>query len=775
MLDYEKLGVFYLGKVWDPAARALREEPLLYASKQLTTHAVVLGMTGSGKTGLSIGMLEEAAIDGVPCIAIDPKGDLGNLLLTFPDMAPGDFRPWIDAEEAARRGVSPDEWAATTADSWRKGLAEWDQDAARIQRLKDAAEVSVYTPGSSTGRPLALLRSFDPPKGEVDEEAMREQVSGAVSGLLGLLGVDADPLQSRDHILLSRILHEAWADGRDVDLAQLIGAIQQPSFTRMGVVDLDSFFPAKERFALAMQLNNLLASPGAAAWMEGEPLDIQALLFTAAGKPRVSVISIAHLSDAQRMFFVSTLLHAMVGWMRTQPGTSSLRAVLFMDEIYGYFPPTANPPSKAPMLTLLKQARAFGLGVVLATQNPVDLDYKGLSNCGAWFIGRLQTERDKARVLDGLEGAAPGLDRASMDTLLSGLGNRVFLLHNVHADGPVLFQTRWTLSYLRGPVTREEIKRLTRAAGATATPAVTKAVAAPAAVPAAAKPVLPVGVDERFLGAGTTYEAFLHGVAKVHYVDAKAGLDAWQDVSVFAPLVDDDRLADWSQATDVRDVSDRANADATYGDLPAHLSKKTAVADWKKSFAAWIYQERQATVFSCDALKLASTPGETEGVFRARLSHAAREHRDDAVEALKKKLEPKLDALEEKIRKAAARVDKEQAQATSATLSAAATWGSAIFGAVFGSGRSSVSKMATAARSTSRTMEQRADVGQAQADLTAAQEAEAELQTQLEAEVARITDETSPDALAIREVRVPARKADTQVVGVSLLWKSIDG
>ncbi len=285
-----------------------------------------------------------------------------------------------------------------------------------------------------------------------------------MTSLLGLVGVEADPVKSREHILVSTILRVAWTEGRDLDLAGLIQQIQSPPVKRVGVLDVEAFFPSKDRFALAMTLNNLLAAPGFAAWMEGEPLDVQSLLYTPEGKPRVSIFSIAHLGDAERMFFVSLLLNQMVGWMRNQSGTTSLRALVYMDEIFGYFPPVANPPSKQPLLTLLKQARAFGVGVVLATQNPVDLDYKGLSNAGTWFIGRLQTERDKARVLDGLEGAAAGaggrFDRGKMEETIAGLGNRIFLMNNVHEDAPVVFETRWAMSYLRGPLTRDQIKTL---------------------------------------------------------------------------------------------------------------------------------------------------------------------------------------------------------------------------------------------------------------------------------------------------------------------------
>ncbi|MDH5567944.1 MAG: DUF853 family protein, partial [Myxococcales bacterium] len=344
--DYEKLGAFYLGRPYNLSTGETQAEPLLYDAKDLTTHAVIVGMTGSGKTGLAITLLEEAAIDGIPVIAIDPKGDLGNLLLTFPQLRAQDFRPWIDESEAARAGLSPDAHALATAELWRNGLAKWGQNPSRIARFADAADRAIYTPGSRAGRPLSVLRSFaaPPPALAEDEEALRERVQGAVSGLLGLLGIEADPIRSREHILLATLVERAWREGRDLDLGALIRGIQKPPFERVGVLDLESFYPEKARFDLALAVNNLLASPGFATWLEGEPLEAGSLLYTSEGRPRISILSIAHLSEAQRMFVVTMLLHQIIAWMRAQPGSRTLRALLYMDEIFGYFPPTANPP-----------------------------------------------------------------------------------------------------------------------------------------------------------------------------------------------------------------------------------------------------------------------------------------------------------------------------------------------------------------------------------------------------------------------------------------------
>ncbi len=466
MENFEKLGVFYLGKGYDLKNKKLLEELILYDSKDLVTHAVCVGMTGSGKTGLCLALIEEAALDGIPAILIDPKGDLGDLLLTFPQLRPEDFQPWVNSDDAARKGLTVPDYAKQQAEMWKKGLGDWGQDGDRIRRLREAAEFRIFTPGSNAGFPISILKSFSVPPQQLmdDSELLRDRISTTVTSLLGLVGVDADPIQSREHILLSTILDTFWKQGKDLDLASLIASVQSPPVQKIGVLDLDTFYPAKERFSLVMALNNLLASPGFNSWLEGEALDISKILYTALGKPRIAIFSIAHLGDSERMFFTSLLLNQILGWMRTQSGTNSLRAILYMDEIFGYLPPTANPPSKLPMLTLLKQARAFGLGLVLATQNPVDLDYKALSNTGTWLIGRLQTERDKMRLLEGLEGAAAStgsnFNRQEMDKILAGLGSRIFLMNNTHEDQPVIIQSRWAMSYLRGPLTRDQIKIL---------------------------------------------------------------------------------------------------------------------------------------------------------------------------------------------------------------------------------------------------------------------------------------------------------------------------
>lgn len=796
MSDFEQLGVFYLGRVCDPDTGERRDEPILYESKDLTTHALCVGMTGSGKTGLCLSLLEEAAIDGVPAIAIDPKGDLGNLFLTFPELRPADFAPWIDPAQATREGLTRDQLARETATRWREGLAEWGQDGARIQRLRDAAELALYTPGSDSGRPLRVLRSLSAPSAEVlaDPDAMRERVEAAVSGLLTLLGVDADPLQSREHILLSNLVDRAWREGRDLELAALIGEIQKPPFEKLGVLDLESFFPAKDRFAFSLRLNNLLASPGFASWMNGEPLDIGQLLYTPEGRPRIAVLSIAHLDDAQRMFFVTLLLGELISWMRAQPGTSSLRALLYMDEIFGYFPPTANPPSKGPMLTLLKQARAYGVGVVLATQNPVDLDYKGLSNCGTWFLGRLQTERDKGRVIEGLEGAAATagarLDRAAMDRILSGLGRRRFLMNNVHDDRPELFETRWALSFLSGPLTRTQIRDLAaegrpRDTSAPAAPAAAQSVAAATSAPPAERPLLPPGVPECFVtpalpapsGARLVWKPGLLAGAQLHFVKrGAADLDHWQAASVLAALDADLGPDPWSEretlAAAPATASDAEVAGA-FAALPQAAARKQSYATWNKRLASAMYRDERLTIFHAPDLKRWSRAGQEEGAFRAELVHAAREKRDLNLEKLRKRYAPKLARLQDRIARAEDAVSRERDQARHQKLQTVVSVGATVLGALFGrkvASAGTVGRASTAARSASRASREARDVARAEGrveDLRADLDA---LQEEFDAACDPLRGSVDPKDLNVEAVAVRPRKSDLAIDGPRLAW-----
>jgi len=779
MSDFEKLGAFYLGREYDPGKDATSPAPLMYDSKDLTTHAVCVGMTGSGKTGLCISLLEEAALDGIPAIVIDPKGDIANLMLTFPELTPAEFEPWIDAAEAERKGTTPAALAAKTAETWKGGLAEWGQDGARIRRFRDAADIAVYTPGSTAGLPLSVLRSFAPPAPGSDPAATRDRISATVAGLLGLVGIAADPLKSREHILLSSIVDATWAKGHALDLAGLIGAIQKPPFAKVGVFDLDTFYPPKERLELAMAINNLLASPGFGVWLEGEPLDVQRLLFTPEGRPRISIVSIAHLTDAERMFVVTLVANELVAWMRQQPGTSALRALFYMDEIFGYFPPSAMPPSKLPMLTLMKQARAFGLGVVLATQNPVDLDYKGLSNAGTWFIGRLQTERDQQRVIDGLSSAlvGQGFDRAMLEKLMAGIQPRVFLMRNVHDDLPVLFRTRWAMSWLRGPLTLPEITRLMAARKAAA-----PAAAPPAAAPArpAARPVLPAGVQEVFLaakpGSGElTYRPRVAATAELHYADKSAGVDAWTRSAWLAPFADGDGTPAWTDATALASL-DAALADgpvdgAAFAELPAAALAAKNYAEWGKALAARLYQDGAVELLACRSLKLTSNPGESEGDFRTRLAQALREHRDAAVTKLREKHAAKLQSLENRIRTAEQRVEREKSQYSQRKLDTAVSIGTSVLGAIFGGRSVAATRAGSAARHAGRVFSERGDIQRAGESLEALAAERDELLKGIEREAAELTASLDHAQVALERVRIAPRKSDIAIGRIAIAWE----
>lgn len=799
--SYETLGTFYLGREYDAESGADRPDLLLYDSRDLTTHAVCVGMTGSGKTGLCLSLLEEAAIDGVPAIAIDPKGDLGNLLLSFPSLRPEDFAPWVDTAAAARQGIKAEEVAAKTAETWRKGLADWEQDGARIARFRDAVDIAIYTPGSEAGRPLSVLQSFSAPSAEqrLDSGALRERIGATVAGLLGLAGIEADPIQSREHILLATLFDQAWSAGRDLTLAALIQGIQKPPFDKVGVFDLESFYPAKERMQLAMSLNNLIAAPGFAPWMKGEPLDVQKLLFTAEGKPRISVISIAHLGDAERMFVVTLLLGEIVAWMRRQSGTSSLRAILYMDEIFGYFPPSAMPPSKLPLLTLMKQARAFGLGVVLATQNPVDLDYKGLSNAGTWFIGRLQTERDKARVIEGLLGASgEGLDKSQLEKLLANLGTRVFLMRNVHDAAPALFRTRWTLSYLRGPLTLQEIAKLSAGRGVPTSDRqgedslsrvrekagvrVPEISPEPSMAPAAEaqKPVIPAGVPEFYLStpqSDATYQPRVLGIARLHFVDKAAGLDVWETRSVIATLQDNETDVDWEQAETGGDLEKQLSkqplVDGDYADTPAAFLRAQNYRSWEKEFASHLYATSTHTIFHCPAVGQAVAPATSEGEFRAKLSLALREKRDAEIDKLRKKYAPRLATLQDQIRRADERVERERSDLSQHKMQTAISVGTSILGALLGRKAVSVGnaqRIGSAARSAGRIGKESGDVGRAEENREVLEQRFTEMQNELEMEVSRLRGELDPATVQIEQSEVKARKADIDVRTLALVW-----
>jgi hypothetical protein len=791
--DYEKLGTFYLGREYDLESKSAEGGLVLYDSKDLVTHGVVLGMTGSGKTGLCLALLEEAAMDSIPAIIIDPKGDISNLLLTFPELSAADFRPWINEDDATKKGVSPDEFAAKTAETWKKGLADWGQGPERIAQLKEKVDINIFTPGSKAGIPVSILSSLEAPPFEImdDAELLGERIESTVSSLLSLVGVDADPIQSPQAILLSTIFQHEWQADRDITLETLIRHIQKPAFDKVGVIDLESFLPQKDRQALALKFNNLLASPGFSTWLEGPPLDIAKMLHAPDGKPRISIFSIAHLGDAERMFFVSLLLNQTLGWMRSQSGTTSLRALLYMDEIYGYLPPSANPPSKRPMMTLLKQARAFGLGCLLATQNPVDLDYKALSNIGTWFLGRLQTERDKLRVLDGLEGAAGAqnakFDRGEMEKLLSGLGNRVFLMNNVHEDHPVLFHVRWVMSYLTGPLTRTGIKALMdpkraafgggkQEAAAGANPMAMPGMATETTKPSS-RPLLGAGIVEKFAppagdASEVVYRPHLLRVGTVHFSSAKTGVDGSRKVRKVNAILPE--AIDWERdlppPLKPEELGPNPADGAGFATLPGFAMNSANYKQVEKDFAEWLYRNERADLFSCAALKAYSKLGESEAEFRARLTQQAREARDAAVEKLRAAANKKLDTLQNRLQTAEATLSRQKAESQGAMVQAGASILGGLLGGLLGRkgrGGSLLSKGTSAYK-------QRQDVSAAEDKVEGVQEDIAALEKELLAGIEELTRSYDPAALQLEAESVKPTKTNVAVDSVALLWLPYD-
>ena len=792
---YEKLGAFYLGRLYDDDAHTVTPTPCLYDSKDLTTHAVCVGMTGSGKTGLCVSLIEEAAIDGIPALVIDPKGDLGNLLLTFPDLDSKDFLPWVNGDEAIRENLSREQFAAKQAELWKSGLERWGQDGDRIRRLRAAADFTLYTPGSEAGVPVSILSSFGAPPPEIiaDGDLMRERVATTATSLLTLMGIDADPIRSREHILVSTIFDTVWREGRDLDLGGLIHLLQSPPVDRIGVLELESFYPSSDRFKLAMQVNNLLAAPGFSVWLEGQDLDVGQLLYTPEGKPRVAVMHIAHLSEPERMFFVSLLLNQVIGWMRTQPGTTSLRALLYMDEVFGFMPPSAEPPSKRPMLTLLKQARAYGLGVVLSTQNPVDLDYKGLSNTGTWLLGRLQTERDKLRVLDGLEGVSggAGFDRKELERTLSGLQKRVFLMHNVHERQPALFHTRWAMSYLCGPLTRDQIKTLKTEVPAPAS----KSAPGPAARPAAAKagsssssrPVLSPQVPQAFLPirraaqSGVRYQPCLVGLGSVQFVDRKTKKTKHSEDVALSILLDERAVVDWDEAEEVdlvREDLDRSpGGEGEYGAVPGDADQAASYRAWKKQFSDHLYSQRALTLLKSPELGLVSEPGETAGAFRARLADRAREGRDRQAAKLRQKYTRRTARLEDRIRRAMQRVEKESEQVSGQRVQNAISFGATVLSAFLGRkavSRSSVGRATTTMRGFGRSSKEKGDVERAKRNVAALQLELEALNRELEDELDGLDDRFDAMADELEEIALRPRRSDVRVDKVTLAWAPYD-
>ncbi len=801
----ETNGSFYLGRLHDPRTGQTAKSPMLYDPDDLTTHAVVVGMTGSGKTGLCIDLLEEAALNNIPALMIDPKGDITNALLHFPDLEPDDFQPWINQDEARREGKTVAQAAADTAALWRSGLAEWDISPERLQALKDGPRFAIYTPGSSAGLPISILASLAAPElpWDSNKELFREKISGTVTALLGLIGLEGiDPVRSREHILLANVFEHAWSRGQDLDLGELIMQTQSPPFDKLGVFDIDRFFPQDDRFQLAMQLNNILAAPSFQTWIEGEPLNVGKLLYADDGRPRHSVFYIAHLPEEERMFFVTLLYSAVEGWMHAQAGSSSLRAMVYFDEIAGYLPPTRNPSAKEPMMRMLKQARAFGVAMVVAAQNPADIDYKALSNAGTWFIGKLATEQDKNRLLDGLSSAMPGgLDRREYDMLISSLGKRIFLLRNVHDKQPHLFQTRWAMNYLAGPMTRNQIPLLNALVGAAPTSAGATPSVAAAAVPSGApvpvvdseqetetgsptRPTVPARVSEYFMPlnlslpqaakqSGTTltaeaqtvhilYRPSLLAHADIRFLNRKYNLNYELHRSVLIPEVDRRGSVQWELCEvgpfNQRTLERGPAPNARFAGLDAPLSDAALLRALQSDFQDWVFRTTQVAVNANETLKVYAGPDVPKSVFRRSCSEAASERAEVEIDKIEARYERKIDSIEKKLTREEQELRQDEADLSHRKREELGTHAETIL-SLFSRRRRSLSTSLTKRRMTDR----------AKADVEESEEAIAEFKKELEELEADMAQE-----LADEKQRWANVAADTTEIPVNPYKKDID-
>jgi uncharacterized protein DUF87 len=808
--DYEKLGIFYLGKKYNMESKSTEDQLVLYESKDLLTHAVCVGMTGSGKTGLCMVLLEEAIIDGIPLIIVDPKGDISNLLLTFPQLNAENFLPWINEQDAIKKGLSLEEYAKNQAETWKKGISDWNQREERIGRLRNSANFIIYTPGSNSGIPVSILKSFSSPSKEIveDSELFRERIDNTVTNLLTLAGIKANP-QSREHILISTILNNVWSAGKDFDLAGLIKAILDPPMTKVGVLDIESFFPSKDRFGLVMSLNNLLASPNFSSWMDGVDLDIGNILYDKSGKPNVSIFSISHLNDNERMFFVTLLLNQILSWVRAQSGTMSLRSILYIDEIYGYLPPIANPPSKQPLMTLLKQARAFGLGIVLATQNPVDLDYKGLSNTGTWFIGRLQTEQDRDRVLDGLVGVSQSdnkiVNRKNIEQLISGLDNRIFLMNNTHEDGLEMLQTRWALSYLRGPLVKDQIKQLMAPMKKSEDFFITKMKSEDLDEPIVSKNdlnndhtknnskskkeikeqhILSPEISQYFIPIsflGTKkpdeffYKPVILGAVSLNFTDSKVAVDIIKDLTFITPIADGSIPVDWTNSQQIEiDIKNlQKNPDSeNFIELPPEASKPANYESWKKNFIDWLYRNQKLNLFKVKNIKEISKVEESERDFKIRIDTLIREDRDNMTQKLRKKYVSKMRSLQEKIQRTEGIVRLQQEQAQQQKIQTAFSLGSTLIGAFMGRkmAKYSARRSSDVMRGVTRTAKEKNDVNKALQILQSYQRQFLELETEFKAEVAEIENKIRRNLNYLETITLKLDKKDIAVKLLSLTW-----
>lgn len=800
---YEKLGLFYLGKeILETGEHTI---PMLLRSRDLTTHGVIIGMTGSGKTGLGIALIEEAIMDGIPSIIIDPKGDMANLLLAFPELRAQDFQPWLEKSDAERKGISLAQYAEETAVRWRNGLAAWNQKPDRIRTLNEKSQITVYTPGGGGGVAVSVLGGFGAPAADVaaDPDTLNDLVISSVSGLLALLQIDADAMQSREHILLSSILLHYWQKGESLGLEALIGAIVSPPFKKVGAFALETYYKQPDRMQLAMRLNTILASPSFAAWIKGEPLDIQRMLYADDGRPNTAIFSISHLNDAERMFFVTLLLNNFVGWMRRQRGSSSLKVLLYMDEIFGFFPPSANPPSKMPMLLLLKQARAFGCGVVLSTQNPVDLDYRGLANIGSWFVGRLQTDQDRKKVAGGIAGASEGrLSTQDVEQRLATMKGRQFLLNSAHLDAPLAFETRWVMSFLKGPLSMNEIGLLMADKVAGVAKGEEQAQAAqvseltqsrpPKTMVESSAPILAGQIEQRYYlpvvaVEGCVLQPGLAALGRVRLFNAARNIDETRQLCRYYPLTALPAgfagLSEipWADAEampfTLEDCLDTAPTACSFGILPTEISAAKDLKPAEKGFADYLYRSERLEHFRVKSLKLESAPDESLAEFRVRLRDMLREKKDETVEKLRAKYALRQQRLQKRLQTAEGRLQREEAEVRAKTTDTLLSFGVAMVGALFGrrSARSGVSNLASGVRRAGRVFSEKDDAKRARQEVEQLQRELADLAAEIEQEMVGLERSFVAESYEIETVSIHPRRKDIFAVSCVLVWKLVGG
>ncbi|MCT7485355.1 DUF87 domain-containing protein [Aliarcobacter cryaerophilus] len=780
--DYEKLKLFYIGKEKIDS----QITPLVYQNKDLLTHAAIIGMTGSGKTGLGITLLEEAAIDAIPSIIIDPKGDMTNLLLNFPELNPSDFEPWLDDSEVSNSGGTKEELAIKVSNSYKEGIQRDFQDLSRVKKLKDSADFTIYTPGSSAGVQVSILSSFKAPTIEIleDMELFSNIINSTVHSILSLIDNKSDET-SKESILLASIFTNYFKEQKDLTLEELITLIVTPPFSKIGVFDLETFFPQSDRLKFALKINTIIASPSFSSWLEGESLDISKMLYSQSGKAKVNIFSIAHLNDSQRMFFVTILLNQILAWMRRQEGTTSLKALLYMDEIFGYFPPQANPPSKQPMLTLLKQARSFGIGVILSTQNPVDIDYKGLSNIGTWFIGRLQTKQDIEKVIDGLSSASEnGLNKQELSLALGTLAKRNFIMKNINEESIKTFETRWALSYLKGPLSKDAIKKLMENKKNNSTKNLEEKnseVNEPFidVSKGKSKPIIVSNIKEKYSYSSQNNAYYMQGYllfsCNVHYLYTLKNVDLKEHINFKIYLDEKASQINFDEREDVlTDTFDeKEKPNSFYYELPSFIQNEKELKLLERDFADYVYRNFKLTLYKNDTLKISSKQYESLDDFKIRIQDRLNEQIDEKIENLKQKFEKENTILEQKISKLFEKLKKEEQDSLSATTNSIISIGTSILGAFFGKSSKTaiVSKVATSSRGVSKALKERSDIKTVQGEIDALQSLQDGLEEKLKIEIEKINDEFNISKYTIEEFFIKPKRTDIYDIKIELLWQ----